>query len=390
MKKEKIFVAAVLFVLVTFSVIVAKAEEQYISTNRIPVGLEFNILFNAPKRYKVTQYTPADQPNVKFPNIEMLFDGRLSCSQPSSCYTTGGIDTNSFKNSLRIRIENLPAVHTQAGAWVGWTSRYCAPKRFRISLYNGSRWTIVADYKYRDYQGYSFIQKVPHDKFTKLQLEIYKGDPNCGGKAGITELFFIHPEATRLYAGLLPSSLWEIAGGHLAIEVPSGSSGRHIEFVMKDNPDTKIGFYARRYQVQTLSGREWREEIGLRLFPGSIIWRYIKQHNRLYFYKPASFFGRDVSFGRNTEVNVKKKLNIEGELCLNGECTRSLGGTSGKTMILYVKGTKQSPYVCRSYLVDDISEEGKNYVCFANPIGVSGRGGIKTISYPFRKKNGKF
>src|SRR5262249_37581900 len=34
---------------------------------------------------------------------------------------------------------------------------------------------------------------------------------------GLSELFFIHPEATRLYEGLIPSSMWEGNNGYVGI-----------------------------------------------------------------------------------------------------------------------------------------------------------------------------
>lgn len=176
-----------------------------LSSNRYPVGLEFNILFNGNNRYTVTQ-----SGSTSF-NLPLLFDGKFFPS-----YTDDGVDPN---NPVVILIENLPSASTQAGAWVGWTTRLWPPKRFKIEGYdvNYNNWRTIVDYSTTDYSGYDFIVKIPvGGVYTKLKYTIYEGTGETGAngykRAGLSEIFFIHPEANRLYSGLLPSSMWEVSG----------------------------------------------------------------------------------------------------------------------------------------------------------------------------------
>ena len=130
-----------------------------------------------------------------------LFDGSLSANY--------SLSTPSMNQPTVILIENLPQHHTQAGAWVGWTTRYCNPVRFKIEgygVYNSSgTWKTLADYSNTDYNEYDFITAVTGDEYTKLRFTFYQGDPGYYGKFGISELFFIHPEATYPYEGLIQS-----------------------------------------------------------------------------------------------------------------------------------------------------------------------------------------
>jgi len=201
-------------------------NSQIFSTNLTPVGWEHNILFNASTRYTVTQQGPA----VSLP---MLFDGSMNP------YYMAGVTP---ENPAVILIDGLPGYHTQAGAWVGWTTRYLPATRFKIEgydTYNGANvWRIIADYSSVDYASYNLSVKVPvGGAYTKLKFTFYNGQSYNGASntVGLSELFFIHPEATTPYAGLLSPSLnnWKNISGNVVYD--SGNVG-----VGTTAPDEKL------------------------------------------------------------------------------------------------------------------------------------------------------
>ncbi|MNQ28453.1 hypothetical protein D3C85_417460 [compost metagenome] len=184
-------------------------KSQTFSTNVTPVGWEHNILFNAGTRYTVTRTGP-------MVDIPTLFDGGMM-----PYYTTTPI---SVANPVVILIEGLPEYHTQTGAWVGWTTRYWPTNRFKIEGYDTNGWVTFADYSSTDYVGYNFSVKIATPgTYRKLRFTFYNAENN--GNLGLSELFFIHPEATSPYAGLLSSSLnnWQIGSGNLTYN--SGNVG---------------------------------------------------------------------------------------------------------------------------------------------------------------------
>ncbi len=168
---------------------------QQFTTNTTPVGMEHNVLFDATNRYTVTQTGDATV------NLRALFDGRFIPSYSGPPASTVSPTT--------ILIENLPNMHTQTGAWVGWSTRYWQPKRFKIEGYNvyqnANMWVTIADYSNQDYGSSRFVsEKLPSGAYTKLRYTIYSTH-GADGKLGLSELFFIHPEATTPYKGLLAS-----------------------------------------------------------------------------------------------------------------------------------------------------------------------------------------
>ncbi|SEO96928.1 hypothetical protein SAMN05444671_3850 [Flavobacterium sp. CF108] len=177
---------------------------QTFSTNLTPVGWEHNILFNSVTRYTVTQEGPAI-------NLPGLFDGSMNP------YYMAGVTPATPKVIL---IEGLSGYHTQSGAWVGWTTRYLPASRFKIEgydTYNGVNvWRVIADYSNVDYGNYNFSVKIPvGGVYSKLKFTFYNGQ---GGNVGLSELFFIHPEATSPYSGLLTQSAtnWQNSGTNLS------------------------------------------------------------------------------------------------------------------------------------------------------------------------------
>ncbi|SHH88105.1 hypothetical protein [Flavobacterium defluvii] len=179
-------------------------NSQTFSTNLTPVGWEHNILFNSTTRYTVTQQGPTA-------NLPLLFDGIMYPNH------IAGVTP---ENPVVILIEGLPGYHTQAGAWIGWTTRSLPATRFKIEGYDtynsANTWRVIADYSAVDYGGTNFSLKVPvGGTYTKLKFTFYNG-PN--GVVGLSELFFIHPEATVPFAGLLSqiNTNWQSNGSNLA------------------------------------------------------------------------------------------------------------------------------------------------------------------------------
>ncbi len=175
--------------------------QEYISTNRKPVGLEYNILFNANNIYTVSQTGSAQL------NLSLLFNGILSPSYTASA--------PSVTDPTVIIIEGLPKVHIQAGSWIGWTTRYWPAKNFKVEGYDeyySNGWTVFADYSSTDYTGPDFITKIPPGSYTKLRFTFYEGS-GTDGRLGVSELIFIHPEAASPYANLIGGgSLWNKSG----------------------------------------------------------------------------------------------------------------------------------------------------------------------------------
>ena len=172
------------------------AKAQNITTNRNVVGMEHNLLFSADTRFQVsiTGYAKVE--------AKRMFDGIFIPSY------SGAAATN--EDPTVILIENLPSYHVQRGAWVGWSTRWWPAIRFKIEAYNVysgmNSWVTVADYSQTNYSGYDFNVKMPSGAYSKLRFTFYSASGD-NGRLGISELFFLHPEATPPYYGLAHS--WE-------------------------------------------------------------------------------------------------------------------------------------------------------------------------------------
>ena len=177
---------------------------EEITTNRNPVGLEHNVIFYANTRYTVTQTGSAQL------NISALFNGKFNPSYTAVAPTES--------DPTVIEISGLPSYHTQGGAWIGWSTRYWPARRFKIEGYDlnssPSEWkTISGEYVNQDYSGESFYLKVPSGIYSKLRFTFFTAS-GVDGRLGVSELFYIHPEAVRPYEGLLESSInsWDYNG----------------------------------------------------------------------------------------------------------------------------------------------------------------------------------
>ena len=118
---------------------------------------------------------------------------------------TWGIPISS-NDPMIIEIDNLPNVHVQVGAWVGFSTRYWPPKKFKIEGWDSwstNNWVTISDIDNNTLEQY--IVKVPYGSFTKLKFTFFDGCPSStpGGQMGVSEIYFIHPEAAQAYDGLL-------------------------------------------------------------------------------------------------------------------------------------------------------------------------------------------
>ncbi len=199
-----------------------QTEAGFTPGNRtMSASLEKNILFNATSRYTVTQsgaaaFTPTQ--------MNALFDGAM---EPQ--YTNVPINTS---NPLVITIENLTPMHVQAGAWIGFSTRYWPTYKYKIEGYNSyngaNTWQTFTDIN-SSYE-HQIAVTLPQGGFTKIRFTFYEGYPTSqpNGTMGISELFFIHPEAAQAYDGLL---LKASTGGNVGI----GTSSPNGKLEVKGN-----------------------------------------------------------------------------------------------------------------------------------------------------------
>lgn len=176
------------------------------STANTMVGNEYNILLYAQKRgYTVTQTGSTTL------NLTALFDGMLAPT-----YSPDGVDPD---NPLVITISGLPNIHTQTGGVFGWTCRYWYPYRYKVEAYDSYQdrgWKTLKDKSITGEHAKELLIPIypSHSgSLTQFRITIYETTGSVGAngfkRAGISEVFFCHPEAVRvnkyldyLYAGL--------------------------------------------------------------------------------------------------------------------------------------------------------------------------------------------
>jgi hypothetical protein len=162
------------------------------------IGNEYNILLFGNKRYTITQSGTG-----LLYNVNALFDGRLSPE-----YSPDGINPS---NPYVLLIEGLPKIHTQTGGIFGWTSRYWYPAKYKIEFYNecnSTGWVVVREYSTTSTPTNNLVVRIFNEGFageiTKIRITIYEsysGSIGANGfpRWGLSEIFFYHPEAMRLY-----------------------------------------------------------------------------------------------------------------------------------------------------------------------------------------------
>lgn len=167
--------------------LMAQQEQVIPPSNGTVTSLEKNVLFYADRRFTVTQ-----SGSVQFP-IHYLFDGGMA-----AVYSTSINPSNPYV----LLIENLPDIHTQRASWIGWSTRYYPAKRFKIEAYDqwNHQWVTVVDVNNNVEN--AFIAKVPSISIGKIRFTVY--ETNQGQNfLGLSEFFFIHPEAVQAYDNLL-------------------------------------------------------------------------------------------------------------------------------------------------------------------------------------------
>ena len=195
-KSIKYFILMFLTVIL-FDVNAQINEGQFIPGNSTMASLEKNILFRANDRYEVTQTGPA----AAQLNLTTLFDGRMAPIYSSGAPTE--------QQPLIITINGFPIGHSQRGAWFGWSTRYWPPRTYKVEVLNSrnSQWTTIADINNAS-SGSNVIRIPGRDAFgeflytSAVRMTIYSANGN-DGRLGLSELFFIHPEASQAYDGLL-------------------------------------------------------------------------------------------------------------------------------------------------------------------------------------------
>ena len=197
MKNKTLILIVICFITVTFTKAQLQINAGFVPGNRtLSASLEKNILFNATTRYTVTQsgvqaYTSGQ--------LSTFFDGAMLVQYSQSVVTPS--------NNLVITIQGLPYCHTQIGAWVGFSTRYWPAKSFKIEGYNewsgANTWVTLADVN-NNVESQYVCQVVPGE-YTKLRFTFREGaaDAVPVNTLGLSELFFIHPEAAQAYDGLL-------------------------------------------------------------------------------------------------------------------------------------------------------------------------------------------
>ncbi|WP_410222295.1 hypothetical protein [Pedobacter sp.] len=193
----KLKITLILLVMTYLQVNAQNNEVVMGPSNRSTTSMEKNMLFNATSHYTVTQ-----SGGNTF-DLKQLFDGYFAPQ-----YSGAMNETNPYV----VLIEGLPNINVQAGAWIGWTTRFYAPVKFKVEIcntydYGGSPgyplvndWITVADVD--NYSAYNYIVPVSVAAVGKIRFTFYKGD-GPANSIGLSELFFIHPEATRAYDNLM-------------------------------------------------------------------------------------------------------------------------------------------------------------------------------------------
>jgi len=195
---KKYFLYCFLFLSITAVSAQIQIPEGYVPGNRtMSASLEKNILFNATSRYTVTL---TGKQGFDSNELSKLFDGNMDVN-----YTWGVPITSD--DPMVIEIDNLPDIHTQVGAWIGFSTRYWPAKKFKIEgwdSWSANNWVTISDVDNNTNEQY--IVKAPYCAITKLKFTFYDGCSTSSlphGQMGLSEIYFIHPEATQAYDGLL-------------------------------------------------------------------------------------------------------------------------------------------------------------------------------------------
>lgn len=230
-----------------------------ITTAKTAIGMEYNILLNAQRKgYTFTQSGSAQLTTAR---VWALFDGALSPQ-----YSTEGLDPS---NPYVLTIENLPNIHTQTGGVFGWTARYWIPTVYKVEAYNNYKpsgmseplgwqtWVnqttplatqslvIPINEMMYLYNGRS----ISGGNFTKIRITIYNSNGAYASgttlrKWGLSEIFFIHPEAQSVHQYLEVTWAKRLSTPRTIAGVSfDGSSNIAIPFANLSNKPTTLAGY---------------------------------------------------------------------------------------------------------------------------------------------------
>lgn len=161
-------------------------------SNRSVSSLEKNLLFYADKRFKVTQSGSVSL------DLPTLFNGQFFPT-----YSNASINP---QNPYVILIENIPDYDAQEGTWIGLTTRYYMPTKFKIEVYDVfggyNQWRTIADVT--NNAAWHYMAKISPGNIrpSKIRFTIYNTN-DTQNRLGISELFYIQPEVTKAYDGLM-------------------------------------------------------------------------------------------------------------------------------------------------------------------------------------------
>ncbi|WP_188876190.1 hypothetical protein [Sphingobacterium alkalisoli] len=277
MKKEFVFVVLMIAFVSSF----AQTETVIAPSNRSAVSLEKNMLFYANNRFSVTQ---SGSISLSTPP---LFDANF---YPS--YSSTGIDE---QNPYVLLIENLPNEHVQRGGWIGWTSRYYSPVKFKIEVYNtylgANEWVTMVDVN--NYTASHFIAKTPDAMVGKIRLTVYKTN-DAQNRLGLSEVFFLHPEAVKSYDGLM---VQYNAQGNVGI----GANATSDKLAVNGN------IRAKEIKVETANWPDYVFSEEYELMPLSAIEQYIRGNGHLPEIPKATQVEKDgLSLGEMNKLLLKK------------------------------------------------------------------------------------
>ena len=220
-------------------------------------GFEYNILLNAQQN----GITITQSGTGTISNPYNLCNGRLSPN-----YSSNGVDPN---DPLVLHITGLPNTHSQTGGVFGWTSRYWNPTRYKIEGYNnhqGVGWKTWLD---RSDPSNAQTAKdliipifgtpnVGGGSWTEIKITIYDSNGSTGSNGhrrwGISEIYFIHPEAARTYQNAragFADKLW----------TPRTISG--VEFDGSSNITLTAGDVSAVPTTRTVNGKALSSDISL-------------------------------------------------------------------------------------------------------------------------------
>lgn len=316
--------------LLVFVFTISKA--QNITTNVNPIGFEHNILFNATERFEVTKLSG---PEI---NLKGLFDGAMSAN-----YTKTGLSIP----PLIIEISGLPSIHTQRGAWVGWSTRYWEARNFKILAYdtynNRNTWVTVVD-KLTTGENHpkgkgDFIARIPNSGvYTKLRFLFFSsyGENN---RLGLSELFFIHPEATTPYAGL-GLGIWK-SQGNTAI-----SEGLTIDNSTNNHSNIRLG--------HEVNDRIFADNSDSNYFGGGMFFRiHDETISGTSKYRNVLMLAQNGNIGIGYR-NPKAKLHVKGNIRSEGHSDDSefLRFESDRPWVFKNKGTSSASRLTLESQVD--------------------------------------